>query len=242
MQTCSKHYSKLTELEEEKSKRSKTRNEKCKTISTLVLTQQRRGAGHRPAYSQARRLHVFWWQLQVRAERRSLHPHLKAHMTSQHTVGESAARPQRGELSTVPRLPARTVMSHLKVEVTVICTNKEGLGFKTKVGRSSVSQARLVLHLRGFNLTMSPFSLSASSLSPGGWGGLALVEREEMLTENRLIPLKIRCCFFDRMSVICVLRPVHHNNGIEAEASWLSVHPEKGRLWVRSPAGPYQRL
>lgn len=104
-------------------------------FKNLFLTQQYGGAEHRPAYSQAKRIHILWLQLQVLAQRCSLHPHLEAHLASSHTVGESAARPQRRELSIVPRLPTRTVRSHLKVEVTVICTNKEGLRFKTKLER-----------------------------------------------------------------------------------------------------------
>lgn len=60
-----------------------------------------------------------------------------------------------------------------------------------------VSWARLLLNLHGLNWTTSSFFFSASSLSTGGWGDLALVERKEMLTQPSLNPfrLKILRCF-----------------------------------------------
>lgn len=78
-----------------------------------------------------------------------------------------------------------------------------------------VSLARLLLNLRGFNLTISSLFFSASSLSTGGWGDLALVDRKEMLTQIPLFPFRILCCF-GLYTYFYALMPVHHNSDIPA--------------------------
>ena len=168
----------------------------------LILTQQQRGVSNRPADSQAVNIFLFF---QPCRQQLPLQPHLKAHPAPQHPVGEPAARPQRGEPSPEPRLATRTIRTSLKVQVTVICADsKERQGLKS-ANRSlkPCNRMRFVSRvLHGSSLTLSSSSSSASSVSAGGCGDLALMEKR---IETDAAVFWIICVLSLLMFIFCLL-------------------------------------
>lgn len=95
-----------------------------KLILRLILTQQHWCVDYWPANSQAVGSQDLLF-LQLCSQHYPLQPHLKAHPTLQHSVGEPATRPQWGVSIPEARLPTWRARTHFKVEVSVICAKRQ---------------------------------------------------------------------------------------------------------------------